>query len=74
LSNGLNVSPLKNGEQKARSLREVVYAIDNEKDLRSYLGSFASKVGRQNAEIKYERHPVSYYNGLHGISGILSIF
>jgi hypothetical protein len=59
LSVGLNVSPLKHGESKARSLREVVHAIDNEKDLSNYLGSFANKVGRQNAEIKYERHPVS---------------
>jgi hypothetical protein len=62
LSIGLNVSPLKNSESKARSLREVVHSIDNEKDLSNYLSSFANKVGRQNMEIKYERHPVSVIN------------
>ena len=62
LSNGLNVSPLSNGESKRRSLREVMHAIDNEKDLSSYLGGFANKIGRQNLEIRYEKNPVSSFS------------
>ncbi|RDL31521.1 uncharacterized protein BP5553_09730 [Venustampulla echinocandica] len=60
LSNGLNVSPLKGSEQgsQPRSLREVVYAIDNEKDLSGYISSFASKVAPRIADIKYERNHV----------------
>ncbi|EHK97504.1 putative RHO GTPase-activating protein RGD1 [Glarea lozoyensis 74030] len=58
LSNGLTLSPLNGEQKKGRSLREVIHSIDNEKDLSNYLGSFANKVGRQNMEIKYERHPV----------------
>jgi hypothetical protein len=57
----MTISPL-NGEQKGRSMREVIHSIDNEKDLSNYLGSFANKVARQNMEIKYERHPVSNLN------------
>jgi Rho GTPase-activating protein RGD1 len=59
LSNGLNVSPLKGNEHGSpRSLREVVYAIDNEKDLNSYLGSHAKNVAPRTAEITYQRNPV----------------
>ncbi|KAH7333480.1 hypothetical protein BKA65DRAFT_403833 [Rhexocercosporidium sp. MPI-PUGE-AT-0058] len=60
LSNGLNVSPLKGNESgnQPRSLREAVYAIDNEKDLSSYISSFANKVPARNSEIRYEKNPV----------------
>ena len=37
----------------------MVYQIDNGQDLRSYVTSFASKVGPEHPEIKYERHHVS---------------
>ena len=63
LSNGLCVSPLRGQNNLAgshgRSLRDVVYQINNERDLRNYVVSFASKVGHKQAELKYERHPVS---------------
>ncbi|KAE8440585.1 hypothetical protein EG329_007054 [Mollisiaceae sp. DMI_Dod_QoI] len=60
LSNGLNVSPLKGSESGSqhRSLREVVHAIDNERDLRSYLSSFAMKVPKVVTDIQYEKHPI----------------
>ncbi|KAL3420186.1 Rho-GTPase-activating protein 7 [Phlyctema vagabunda] len=60
LSNGLNISPIKAVDQgsQRRSLREVVYAIDNEKDLSSYITSFAGKVPPRAPDIKYERHAV----------------
>lgn len=59
LGNGLCVSPLRgrNNESSSRSLRDVVFQIDNVKDLNNYVSSFASKVGN-SGEIKYERHPV----------------
>lgn len=59
LSNGLCVSPLQgfNNEQSTRSLRDVVFQIDNAKDLNNYVSSFAPKVGN-TGDIKYERHPV----------------
>ena len=51
---------MKGNEQagNTRSLREVVYAINNEQDLNNYLGSFASKVPARASEIKYERNAV----------------
>lgn len=62
LSNGLCVSPLKslnNGQASAtRSLRDVIYQIDNERDLTQFVASHASKVGPKRPDIKYERHPV----------------
>jgi Rho GTPase-activating protein RGD1 len=62
LSNGLNISPMKNGEQSSntRSLREAVYAINNEQDLSNYLSSFASKVPPKTSDIKYERNTVRF--------------
>jgi hypothetical protein len=61
LSNGLNVSPLKGQEtaNKHRSLREVVYSIDNDKDFSNYIASFGSKVPPRAADIRYERNAVS---------------
>lgn len=60
LSNGLNISPMKANEQGShpRSLREAVYAIDNEKDLSNYLSSFGSKVPPRAVDIRYERNAV----------------
>ncbi|KAI1140829.1 RhoGAP-domain-containing protein [Hypoxylon sp. FL0543] len=61
LSNGLVISPLKNATQPgqhSRSLKEVVHAIDNKKDLEDYIASFHSKVPARSSEAKYERNPV----------------
>lgn len=41
-----------------KSLRDVVSQIDNEKDLQSFVMTFATKVPSRRSEIKYERHPV----------------
>ncbi|KAI9050470.1 hypothetical protein LZ554_005633 [Drepanopeziza brunnea f. sp. 'monogermtubi'] len=59
LSNGLNISPLKGNDSisQPRSLREVVHAINNEKDLSKYISGFASQVP-PTSEIKYEKNPV----------------
>jgi len=63
LSNGLSISPIQaNGNDQAsqsRSLRDAVYAIDNEKDLSSFISSYAPNVPPRASEIKYEKHPVS---------------
>ena len=60
LSNGLCVSPLSGQSgQEPRSLRDVVYQIDNTKDFNNYVSAFASKAGPKPVDIKYERHPVS---------------
>ena len=60
LRNGLCVSPLKgqNDSQGPRSLRDVVYRINNGQDLHNFLSSFAPKIGPKSADIRYERHPV----------------
>ncbi|MCJ1464676.1 hypothetical protein MMC07_003289 [Pseudocyphellaria aurata] len=59
LANGLCVSPLKGQSdgQSHPSLRDVVYQIDNGRDLHDYLSSFASKVEPKSTDIRYERHP-----------------
>ncbi|KAI9840465.1 MAG: hypothetical protein M1838_004058 [Thelocarpon superellum] len=61
LNNGLSVSPLnsvENGQaQPIKSLRDVIYQIDNERDLDNYVASFAAKVSVRAGDIKYERHP-----------------
>lgn len=61
LSNGLCISPIKNGDgpQQTRSLREATADIDNEKDLNEYLMALHPKVPLGHGEPKYERHPVS---------------
>jgi Rho GTPase-activating protein RGD1 len=65
LSNGLSISPLKHADKPhARSLREVVTAIDNEKDLYEYLGAYHGKLPPWSGEPKYERHPVSTFPDL----------
>lgn len=59
LSNGLSISPLKTAQKPDnRSLREIVTAINNEKDLDEYLSGYHSKVPPRSGEPKYERHPV----------------
>ncbi|KAI1479775.1 RhoGAP-domain-containing protein [Daldinia eschscholtzii] len=61
LSNGLVISPLKTVTQPgqhSRSLKEVVQAIDNKKDLENYIISVHSKVPARSSEPKYERNPV----------------
>lgn len=62
LSNGLNISPIKGNEggNQPRSLREAVYAIDNEKDFSNYISSYGSKVPLKSSDIKYERNAVSF--------------
>ncbi|MCJ1396274.1 hypothetical protein MMC18_009163 [Xylographa bjoerkii] len=60
LSNGLRISPLKGqgnalGSQ-ARSLRDVVYDVNNERDLREYVTSFAPRIQQKQGEVQYEPH------------------
>jgi Rho GTPase-activating protein RGD1 len=61
LGNGLCVSPLKNQQNgttsESRSLREVAYNIDNDKDFRDHILSFANQPGTRTSDIKYEKHP-----------------
>jgi hypothetical protein len=62
LRNGLCVNPLKSSQtngstSESRSLRDVAQQIDNERDFRDYIMTFANKAGTQSPEIKYERHP-----------------
>ncbi|KAL8953967.1 MAG: hypothetical protein Q9222_000177 [Ikaeria aurantiellina] len=59
LSNGLCVSPLKgpNSERNPRSLRDIVFQIDNAHDLNNYLTSFSARAGQGPPEIRYQPHP-----------------
>ncbi|KAL8675254.1 MAG: hypothetical protein Q9168_000375 [Polycauliona sp. 1 TL-2023] len=59
LGNGLCVSPLKgqNNDRSPRSLRDVVFQIDNTHDLDSYISSFSSRAGQRPTDIKYQPHP-----------------
>ncbi|KAI1436402.1 hypothetical protein GGR50DRAFT_232482 [Xylaria sp. CBS 124048] len=68
LSNGLVISPLKNTSpgQHPHSLKEVIHAIDNKKDLEDYISSFHSNLPAKAAELKYERNPV--LNPQHNMS------
>ncbi|KAL8779561.1 MAG: hypothetical protein Q9213_006866 [Squamulea squamosa] len=60
LGNGLCVSPLKgqNSSTSPRSLRDVVFQIDNTHDLNSYITSFSNKAGARPTDVKYQPHPV----------------
>lgn len=60
LSNGLSISPLKNSPD-ARSLRETILAIDNEKDLQDFISSYYSRMPPRGGEPKYERNPVGFF-------------
>lgn len=62
LGNGILVAPLNNpGEPEHPSLRDIVYKIDNDKDLTSYITEHSGKVPRP-PEIKYQQHSVSIYD------------
>ncbi|MCJ1294874.1 hypothetical protein MMC34_006433 [Xylographa carneopallida] len=60
LSNGLRVSPLKSQSDttgtQPRSLRDVVYEVNNERDLRDYVTSRAPRVHQRQGEVQYEPH------------------
>ncbi|MCJ1473426.1 hypothetical protein MMC13_002077 [Lambiella insularis] len=60
LSNGICISPLKGQGNipapQVRSLRDVVYEINNEQDLRDYVTSYAPKVQQEQGEVQYEPH------------------
>ncbi|KAM0505171.1 hypothetical protein ACHAO3_005979 [Verticillium nonalfalfae] len=60
LSNGLSISPIKTGQESsgARSLREAVMAIDNDRDVNDYVAGQQNRLPPSSGEIKYERHPV----------------
>ncbi|ROW10161.1 hypothetical protein VMCG_01601 [Cytospora schulzeri] len=61
LSNGLSVSPMKNGKGASpvsMSLREIVSHVDTQKDLSDYLCANHNRVPPNKGEPKYERHPV----------------
>ncbi|CAP67607.1 uncharacterized protein PODANS_1_15000 [Podospora anserina S mat+] len=55
LSNGLSISPLKNGSE-GRSLRESILSIDNDKDLNDYLASQHAKVPPKASLPQYEHN------------------
>ncbi|KAM0611502.1 hypothetical protein ACHAP1_001254 [Verticillium nonalfalfae] len=63
LSNGLSISPIKTGQESsgARSLREAVMAIDNDRDVNDYVAGQQNRLPPSSGEIKYERHPGSGY-------------
>ncbi|KAL0261824.1 Rho GTPase-activating protein [Diplodia seriata] len=56
LGNGILVAPLNNpGEPEHPSLRDIIYKIDNDRDLTSYITEHAGKVPRP-PEIRYQQH------------------
>ncbi|KAF2718131.1 RhoGAP-domain-containing protein [Polychaeton citri CBS 116435] len=60
LGNGLVVSPLPTEDNLAgrqRSMRDLVYDIDNDRDFHNYVSSHANKIPARPSEIKYEQHP-----------------
>ncbi|KAK4164204.1 hypothetical protein QBC43DRAFT_378878 [Cladorrhinum sp. PSN259] len=57
LSNGLSISPLKNGTE-SRSLRECILAIENEKDFNEFVASQHSRMPPKTIAPKYERNPL----------------
>lgn len=59
LSNGLSISPLKNGSE-SRSLRECILSIENEKDLNEFIANQHSRMPPKTGPPKYERNPVSH--------------
>lgn len=58
LSNGLSISPLKEQPGDSRSLREVIFAIDNDKDLNGFLSAHYKQLPPRAGELKYERNPI----------------
>ena len=57
LGNGLCVSPLKNQDTTARSLREIVRSVDNDRDFNDHVSSFSAKASQRGPDIRYEKHP-----------------
>lgn len=61
LGNGLVISPINQDPDSLpsaqRSLRDVVYDIDNERDLHSFITSHVSKIPPRHPDIRYEQHP-----------------
>ena len=59
LGNGLAVTPLtdKDSSSSQRSMRDVIYEIDNDTDFHSYMRGHVSKIPSRPSEIKYEQHP-----------------
>jgi hypothetical protein len=59
LGNGLAVTPLtdKDTAGSQRSMRDVIYEIDNDTDFHSYIRGHMSKIPARASEIKYEQHP-----------------
>ena len=59
LGNGLAVTPLtdKDSGSSQRSMRDVIYEIDNDTDFHSYVRGHMSKIPARASEIKYEQHP-----------------
>ncbi|KAK7731437.1 Rho GTPase-activating protein [Botryosphaeria dothidea] len=56
LGNGILVAPLNNaGEPEHPSLRDIIYRIDNDKDLTSFITEHSGKVPRP-PEIRYQQH------------------
>ena len=53
LGNGLVVSPL---TKEDKTLRDIIYEIDNETDFNSYMRGHANKIPARPSEIKYEQH------------------
>lgn len=56
LGNGLAVSPLTDRDGPAKSMRDLVQDIDNDRDFHGYMASHSGKVTRPT-DIKYEAHP-----------------
>ncbi|KAK4997071.1 Rho GTPase-activating protein [Elasticomyces elasticus] len=66
LGNGLAVSPLKPDDSNAapqRSLRDIVYQINNHQDLEGFVTSL--QVPQKPSEIRYEKHPANHPQPSH---------
>lgn len=53
LGNGLVVSPL---TKEDKTLRDIIYDIDNETDFNAYMRGHVNKIPARPSEIKYEQH------------------
>lgn len=61
LGNGILISPLpEEGGVPQKSLREMIAGIDNTTDFNAYITSFSGKIPTKSADLKYEKHPVSF--------------